>query len=585
LLLDENDTSGMKVYQGGSHGFIEPYNNENYQAIEEMAYDFATTSDGGGDDAGSSGVEDHVGHKQSHRMETTNLDKERRSNPFYGSLSRNLRAGGGVETSPESAASEVFLYSESDPEDYDGFHNDNESELEQEQLPRLLRDLGKRQGDRNARDNKKPEIASVFPPPGTTVGNTQSFGALVSDDTKIKKVHVQLMDHTRSRSKWFQLSEVGEGIYEVSFTGFSTFRGNKWQYRVRAKDMTNNRELTNWNDFDITDGTPAPTPPPTPNPTPQPSPAPTPHPTDYNRTVKPSSSPTNKPTFALAPPAPASPLTRSVGDNNWEHGGTVQTTAGRILFFMGGNPYVCSGTVIQTADDVTDRTIILTAAHCAHNDVSGKFAENALFIPDQVHTTGQVTDTTCSNDPLGCWAPAFAVVDQRWAKTRFPLNVPWDYAFYVIPNKEEAHKDGYLNDHSKILDEAVEALPVNFDFNYQNVFTHSLGYSFDKDPNFRYCAESMGTKFGLSTYQNLWLGSCAMTGGSSGGPWMSDMDTNGRGTIVSVNSWGYTGTAGMAGPNLSTDSGSKAECIFEAAQRMNFEDVEGDDGKVITWCN
>ena len=70
----------------------------------------------------------------------------------------------------------------------------------------------------------------------------------------------------------------------------------------------------------------------------------------------------------------------------------------------------------------------------------------------------------------------------------------------------------------------------------------------------------------------------------SGGPWLKDTDTDGRGTVISINSWGYATVPGMAGPNFSTASGSKAECLFEVAKNTPFEDMVGKRGIVVDNC-
>ena len=221
----------------------------------------------------------------------------------------------------------------------------------------------------------------------------------------------------------------------------------------------------------------------------------------------------------------------------------------------------------------------LTAAHCAYQYTpsGGRFAEPALYIPDQGGTTGVKSDDICSNDPYGCWVPAFAVVDYQWTQQGFPNSVPYDFAFYVIPNDVNVHEKGYLHYQdpslSEILPDLVEPMPIDFNFNqYSQEITTGLGYSFDKDPDFRYCAGELSTKYGIRTYENLWIGVCEMTGGSSGGPWMVNTDSNGRGRVVSVNSWGYTSSPGMGGPNLST---GRAECLYERAKSRSLYDYGG----------
>jgi hypothetical protein len=191
-------------------------------------------------------------------------------------------------------------------------------------------------------------------------------------------------------------------------------------------------------------------------------------------------------------------------------------------------------------------------------------------------------------------------VHYEWTTKGFPNSVPWDYAYYVIPNDPAAHIEGFIHegqpDLSRILEEIVEPMPIDFDWrvressvasthlNLPGEFTHGLGYSFNRDPSFRYCADAAGTKFGISTYENLWMDGCAMTGGSSGGPWLKDTDSEGRGTVISINSWGYASITGMAGPDFSTASGSKAECLFEAAKNTPFDDMVGKRGIVVDNC-
>jgi len=80
---------------------------------------------------------------------------------------------------------------------------------------------------------------------------------------------------------------------------------------------------------------------------------------------------------------------------------------------------------------------------------------------------------------------------------------------------------------------------------------------------------------------NWWLANCELTGGSSGGPWIQPL-VNGSGDIVSVNSWGYTGYPGMAGPKLDAYT---ASCLFSAAKGTGFDElpsaVDGDAGVIV----
>jgi hypothetical protein len=261
----------------------------------------------------------------------------------------------------------------------------------------------------------------------------------------------------------------------------------------------------------------------------------------------------------------------------------VQNAAGRIYFEMPSNSrrtrwagYVCSGTV--TNDATTGRSIIITASHCVYDDAYKAFARNVLFIPDQADTSGTGTDTNCANDPIGCWTPAFGVVDVNWTTRTFPDNVAWDYAFYVV-NDTGAHRAG-MSAATSALDAAVAAMDVSFAAPTILGLTHALGYSYDMDPQFMYCADPMENMDAA----NFWLPNCGLTGGSSGGPWSQPFNVStGNGPIISVNSWGYTGQLGMAGPKL---YGTSAACIYATAKSapLGVTFADGDAGVKVASC-
>ena len=253
----------------------------------------------------------------------------------------------------------------------------------------------------------------------------------------------------------------------------------------------------------------------------------------------------------------------TVPNAQWTGGGVVQNAVGRIYFEMPDNAqltrwlgYVCSGTVAN--DGTSGRSIIITASHCVYDDANKAFARNVMFIPDQDSTTGTGTDRNCANDPKGCWVPNLGVVDTNWTTRTFPNNVAWDYAFYVVPDTG-AHQAGF-GSAPEALDAAVTAMDVSFTSPTLATLTHALGYSYSEDPQFMYCADNLAQESAV----NWWLGNCGLTGGSSGGPWSQPFNTStGNGPIISVNSWGYTGQPGMAGPKL---AGTSASCVFAVAK-------------------
>ncbi|NVK43354.1 MAG: hypothetical protein HWE39_19095 [Oceanospirillaceae bacterium] len=382
-------------------------------------------------------------------------------------------------------------------------------------------------GPPNSGDSTPPNIVMNSPAEGAEIGTSATFSADITDSSGIKSVSFVILYPNGSTTQSFTPAQTaGTDTWSTTLQGFSD---GDWAWSVTAKDSAGkggNTATTDFSGFTVNSGG--------------------------------GSSGNN---------------TGGNGDTvvngHWSYGGGVQTAAGRIYFEMPSNAklkgpwngYVCSGTVVT--DETAGRSVILTAAHCVYDDANKAFAKNVLFIPNQDETTGSGTDLNCNNDPLGCWIPEFGVVDANWTTSTFPDNIPWDYAHYVV------------------LDESLEvdagSLPLSFDPPVVDDgtdgagspdFTHALGYSYSDDPNFMYCAEDMTTE----GTDNWWLPSCGLSGGSSGGPWVQPMDTStGSGAVISVNSWGYTTSPGMAGPKL---AGTSASCVFEEA-KMNLDDWSG----------
>lgn len=388
-------------------------------------------------------------------------------------------------------------------------------------------------------DITPPTIADMNPAANTTIGAAYTFQAKVTDLSGLRSVSFRIQKGTAAAQS-FSASAAGNDLWQVSLSGFTD---GDWSWSVVARDTAGNTATSASVAFKV------------------------------DTSGGGGGGGGSGDTVTNAP---------------WVDGGDVQTAVGRIYFEMPSNArrtrwagYVCSGTAVQ--DGMGGRSIILTAAHCVYDDANKAFARKVLFIPNQDATTGTGTDRDCSNDPLGCWTPMFGVVDVNWTTRTFPDNIPWDYAYYVVSDTG-AHSGTTA---PAALDAAVPELAINFtapsvdDGSAGKTtadFTHALGYSYSDDPNFMYCAEDMTTE-GTA---NWWLPSCGLSGGSSGGPWVQKL-LGGTGPIISVNSWGYTTSPGMAGPKL---SGTSASCIFERAKSGTVATpvADGNAGIAVTNC-
>lgn len=374
-------------------------------------------------------------------------------------------------------------------------------------------------GGGSSGDVTPPAISGMSPAAGDTIGASAVFSATVTDASGVKSVTFQVRSPYSRKPQSFTASEGANNVWSTTLQGFVS---GAWSWRVVARDASSNHNIARspWTSFTV---------------------------------------------------SVTSPASGVVTDAQWTDGGALQTAAGRLYFEMPANrqwhrwdAYVCSGTVVT--DTATDRSIILTASHCVFDDVHKAFARNVLFIPNQADTTGAGTDTNCNNDPLGCWVPAFGVVDSHWANSVFPYNAAWDYAYYVVPDSG-AHIGTPAS--TDVLDIAAGSLQIDFAQPYFNDgttgtdspdYTWALGYSYNDDPKFTYCAEDMTT---INGNVDWWLPDCGLSGGSSGGPWIQPMDTaSGGGPIISINSWSYIGSPGMAGPRLVNNS---AQCLMQVA--------------------
>ena len=401
-------------------------------------------------------------------------------------------------------------------------------------------------------DSTPPEIANMTPGSGSTIGASATFSATVTDsESGVRSVSFILTYPDGVTTQTFSASQGSGDVWSVNLQGFSD---GSWSWMVDARD--NGRKGGN----SATSGS-------------------------VGFTVDTGAGSGSGGSGGGGTGGGSDTVTNKA----WDFGGDVETAAGRIYFEMPSNSrrrrwngYVCSGTVVT--DGASDRSLILTAAHCVYDDASKAFARNVLFIPDQAGTSGSGTDTNCANDPMGCWVPTIGIVDNNWAIRTFPDNIPWDYAFYVVENNG-AHAGAGANE---VLDGAVATLQIDFSMpNFDDStpgassgdFTHALGYSYSEDPKFMYCAEDMTTEGA----DNWWLPSCGLSGGSSGGPWVQPM-SSGTGPIISVNSWGYTTAPGMAGPRFDISS---ANCLFSEAQAEYLDPAgyaSGEAGRAVS-CN
>jgi hypothetical protein len=233
---------------------------------------------------------------------------------------------------------------------------------------------------------------------------------------------------------------------------------------------------------------------------------------------------------------------------SWPNGlGMIYGAEGKVFFTMSGVNYVCSGTIVNDGG-LADRSIVLTAGHCAYdesvNNSDNGFASNWMFVPRYDATP----TVNCFTSATSCWTAAELVVHVGWA-TAGGFNdtaVRYDWAFAVI-----APKGGTA------LDASFGSFPIAASASYAaNTQVYAFGYPAAqkyKGRDLTYCAGPVGfdPRMSNATYRLT----CNMTGGSSGGGWLVGFSQDGNaGTLGSVNSYGYSDVTAMHGPKFNGDT-------------------------------
>ncbi|HEX2884248.1 MAG TPA: hypothetical protein VHQ42_06725 [Candidatus Limnocylindria bacterium] len=246
---------------------------------------------------------------------------------------------------------------------------------------------------------------------------------------------------------------------------------------------------------------------------------------------------------------------------SWNGGGVIKEASGKVYFEMAGGAYICSGAV--ATDSVTGRSLVLTAAHCAFDETNGEFATNWLFIPD----FDESPTYTCTDAAYGCWTADALVVHDGYAtaggfNTQATLH---DFAFAVV---------GPGGHGGTQLDQTVGSFALDLGgFDAAGDTAYAFGYPAAqkyKGSDLVYCA---GGIFEDPYNDELtWGLPCKMTGGSSGGPWLSAFVTgSGTGALSSLNSYGYSGVSAMHGPKFNADT----QAVFSAARTATSNTIVG----------
>lgn len=256
----------------------------------------------------------------------------------------------------------------------------------------------------------------------------------------------------------------------------------------------------------------------------------------------------------------------SVIGSSWTQGGLPLTAGGKVFFtFDGLSFYQCSGALVE--DNDPGYSIVLTAGHCLFEHANsngegigdGVYAEHWIFVPsydlEQVRISGCVESNKC-------WeAHSLRAHENYRNQTGFnstATKFDWGFA-KITETKAEKHPDE--------LGEGSNYFPIEFASTLSSsTVASSFGYPAAGKYKGNDLVYSRGPiSFDANNSNATYALASDMTGGCSGGPWLSDMGTSlpFSGTLRSVNSYKYGTTKFIYGPifdssTFNTFSESKA---------------------------
>jgi hypothetical protein len=247
---------------------------------------------------------------------------------------------------------------------------------------------------------------------------------------------------------------------------------------------------------------------------------------------------------------------------DWPQGAPIaQTAVGKVFFTVGTSAFVCSGALVS--DNDPNRAIVLTAGHCVWDDVTGAFVSNFTFFPN--YDSGAQTGWTAS---------ALVARQEFTSQPRFnDVALANDFAFAVLlpggvnpPTLPDVSFQGVLKN----------SYDLKVDGFISGYTSYAFGYPAGKPFN-GLTLKYAGSPIFLDPYtRTTWGMSSSMTGGASGGPWLSNGTSKTvnavTGKLSSLNSYKYNNdSTKMYGPKFDQRTQAAYNAAVSATSGVNLK--------------
>ena len=216
-------------------------------------------------------------------------------------------------------------------------------------------------------------------------------------------------------------------------------------------------------------------------------------------------------------------------------------TNGKVFFTRRGYQYVCSGTAVNSPN----KSVVWTAGHCVEKGRNGDFHNNWVFIPGYGSSSNRMR-------PYGTWPARALWTTGGWAKRS---NLHKDVGAAIVRRVDDLR-----------LVDRVGGQGIEFNGRRDRHY-RSFGYpavdQFDGRTQWRCDSRYLGSDNPPGNGPRTMKIHCNMTGGSSGGAWLTGVGSDGLGVVRSVNSYGYDSQPDkMYGPYL----GGAAQDLYAAVR-------------------